>query len=105
MSARLAESGKPFLGGDSVGADDIIFASHASWVLFNAEFGAGTCSRWPSLAQLPAAYRSIATSYRNTPAGRLAVRLYEEHRDMGSVRELMVEGEMVSPPQARAARL
>ena len=74
-------------------------------VLFNSEFGAGTCSRWPSLAQLPAAYRSIATRYRSTHAGMLAVSVYEKHRDMGSVRELMVEGEMVAPPRARAARL
>lgn len=80
-----------FLGGATPGADDIMFASHSSWLLFPPEFGQGTCTRWPSVDLLPSKFRSLCMKYRTTPPGELAMRLYSQERDFGAVRNLMLE--------------
>ena len=46
VEARLAD-GRALLGGNKLSVDDIMFASHAAFVLFPPEFGAGSCTRWP----------------------------------------------------------
>ena len=48
---------QPFLGGATLGADDIILAAHASWLFFPDELGAGTFARFPSWEMLPKRYR------------------------------------------------
>ena len=83
---------QPFLGGATLGADDIILAAHASWLFFPDELGAGTFARSPSWEMLPKRYREITTKWRSQPAGQLVLRLYKEHRDFGPA-ELLVESD------------
>eukprot|EP00747_Dinoflagellata_sp_TGD_P193477 gnl/TRDRNA2_/TRDRNA2_59694_c0_seq1.p1 gnl/TRDRNA2_/TRDRNA2_59694_c0~~gnl/TRDRNA2_/TRDRNA2_59694_c0_seq1.p1 ORF type:complete len:331 (-),score=44.24 gnl/TRDRNA2_/TRDRNA2_59694_c0_seq1:123-1115(-) len=92
VATKLRTSGQPFLGGwDAPGADDIIFASHSSWLLFPKEFGAGTCTRWPTLDQLPRKYRVLVEKYRAMPAGQHVMKLYSQYRDFGPVSNLLLE--------------
>ena len=84
VAEKLESQRQPFLGGASPGVDDIMFAGHASWLLFPPEFGAGTCTRWPTLEMLSPSFRRLVDSrWRDTPGGRLISRLYSEHRDLG----------------------
>ena len=86
VEQTLARTGQPFLGGASLGVGDIMFASHASWLLFPPEFGAGICTRFPTPDDLPPKFRAEAHAYRSRPAGQHAMRLYREHRDFGERR-------------------
>ena len=112
----LDEQSQPFLGGATLGADDIILAAHASWLFFPDELGkppryrwhlgcillkmpaisllsgAGTFARSPSWEMLPKRYRGITAKWRSQPAGQLVLRLYREHRDFGPA-ELLVESD------------
>lgn len=85
VQARLATTGQParFLGGELLGIDDIMFASHASFILFPPEFGAGICTRWPAVDELPEKYRQIACRLRDHEAGKHALRLYAQNRHHG----------------------
>jgi hypothetical protein len=75
-----------FLGGTcTLGADDIMFAAHSSWLFFPEQFGAGTCARFPTWDQLPQRYRGIVQKWKEQPAGQLVMQLYKEHRDFGPV--------------------
>ena len=76
---------QPFLGGTTLGADDIMFAAHSSWLFFPEQFGAGTCVRFPSWDMLPPRYRSIVLKWKHQPAGQLVMELYENHRNFGPV--------------------
>jgi len=80
VATRLRETGKPFLGGDAIGAEDIIFAAHASWLFFPANCGAGTCTRNLTFDGLPAAYQDKVREWKSHPAGEHALMLYEQHR-------------------------
>ena len=88
----LDEQLQPFLGGDTLGADDIIFAAHSSWLFFPDELGAGTFARSPTWDILPKRYRKITNKWRSQLAGQLVLRLYKEHRDFGPA-ELLVESD------------
>merc|ERR1712217_60673 len=83
VAQRLGNTGLRFLGGDSLGIDDIIFASHASWLFFPAEFGSGVCTRWPQFGKLPPKYQAIANGYKATVAGKLVMDLYARYRNFG----------------------
>lgn len=75
---RVAEAvppGASFLRGSSPGTEDVVFAVLASPVVLPK----GHPVRLPAAEQLPAAFGALVTELRETPAGKLAQRVYE-HR-------------------------
>jgi len=91
VEARLAD-GHALLGGNKVSIDDIMFASHAAFVLFPPEFGAGSCTRWPVVAELPQELQRVVGRFRERAAGKHVMRLYSERRNCGTM-PVMVEPE------------
>jgi hypothetical protein len=79
--ARLQEQGTPFLGGDILGGDDIIFAAHTSWLTLPSTFGGGNLSsEWLTKEDVGPKLAKIVEKYRNTEVGKYVMRLYAENR-------------------------
>ena len=78
VSALLSD-GRQYLAGDATGftAADLTFAALAAPALGVAY---GTHPPWAMLQELPRALRDAAEELRATPAGRLALRLWDEER-------------------------
>jgi glutathione S-transferase len=74
-SKRLAD-GRPFLMGDRFGAVDIAFAAFSTPLFAPPEHPMRRHTR----AQLPAGLQEEASTLRETPAGRFALRMYSDHR-------------------------
>lgn len=72
----LLSSGKPYLLGDRVSIADFCFAAMAAPVLLPDQYG----SPLPAIESLPEAMQKFSAGLRNTPAGKLALKLYQDHR-------------------------
>jgi glutathione S-transferase len=68
--------GRRFLTGDRFTAADLTFAALAAPVLLPVE----CCAVQPTLETVPAAMREEILRFRNTDAGRFALRLYSQER-------------------------
>jgi glutathione S-transferase len=68
--------GRRFLVGERISAADIAFCSLAAPALFPA----GYCGSLPALEDVPAPMRADVLAFRQTAAGRYALRLFEEER-------------------------
>ncbi|AKT38578.1 glutathione S-transferase family protein [Chondromyces crocatus] len=78
--ARVGErllDGRPFLVGTRLSAADLTFASLAAPVLFPSRYGA----RLPSVDALPSELRARVQAWREHPAGRWALGIYEQYRN------------------------
>ena len=75
VAEQLAD-GRPFLVGSRPSAADIAFASLAAPVLAPTGYGA----RLPSESDLPSEAAAGIRAYREHPAGKWALRFYDEHR-------------------------
>jgi glutathione S-transferase len=75
VGQRLAD-GRRYLLGDTFTAADLTFAALAAPVVVPPEYGVPL----PSLEEIPPAAAAIVRGYRDTPAGRFALRLYAEDR-------------------------
>jgi glutathione S-transferase len=75
VAARLSD-GRPYLAGDRLSAADLTFAALAAPVLMPRGYGI----RLPDLGELPPPMRRTVERYRDTPAGRFALRLFETER-------------------------
>ena len=75
VERRLAD-GRAYLFGDRFGAADLTFAALAAPLVFPAAY-ARTCLPW---SEVPEPARQMIEAYRARPAGRYAMRLYDEHR-------------------------
>ncbi len=75
VGERLAD-GRAFLVGDTFTAADLSFACMAAPILLPPEYGI----RLPTPEEAPAEARAEVERFRNHPAGRFVLRLYEEHR-------------------------
>jgi glutathione S-transferase len=75
VAARLSD-GRPYLCGDAFSAADLAFASLAAAVLVPERYGIAL----PSLEELPNPYRAEVAAMREHPAGRFALRLYDQER-------------------------
>ena len=62
-----------------------------SWLLFPPEFGAGTCTRWPTQDMLSPEFRSTVDQWRLTLGGQLILKLYSQHRDFGPQNSVEIE--------------
>jgi glutathione S-transferase len=72
--------GRRFLTGDSFTAADLTFAALAAPVLLPIE----CCAVQPTLETVPAAMREEILRFRNTDAGRFALRLFSQERGRSS---------------------
>jgi len=75
VDARLAD-GRRYLAGERFTAADLTFAALAAPALCPPEYG----GPYLPLADLPPAMRADVERWRETPAGRLGLRLYGEER-------------------------
>ncbi len=75
VGERLSD-GRRYLIGDTFTAADLTFAALAAPVVYPAAYG----FPMPPLEEVPVALREIIETLRATPAGRFALRLYEEER-------------------------
>lgn len=76
VGKRVGEGG--YLVGDRFTAADLTFAALAAPLLFPPNYG----SSWmPAFDVLPRGLRELIERLRATPAGRYALRLYQEERD------------------------
>jgi glutathione S-transferase len=73
---RELADGRRYLVGDRFTAADLTFASLSVFVLMPPEYGV----RLPELSELPPPMRKVVDSFRDTPAGRYALRLFEHDR-------------------------
>eukprot|EP00128_Syssomonas_multiformis_P003631 Colp12_sorted_trinity150504_noHs@31442 len=74
--SKVLEDGRPFLAGDSFTAADLTFASFAAPIVFPPEYG-GTI---PSVDMIPGFMRTEVEGYRETLAGKHALRMYKDER-------------------------
>jgi len=72
--------GRRFLTGERFSAADLTFAALAAPVLLPAE----CCAVQPTLETVPAAMREEILRFRNTDAGRFALRIFSEERGRSS---------------------
>ena len=75
VGERLAD-GRPYLTGERFTAADLTFAALMAPVLLPERYGAAL----PPPSQLNAEGAALVERYRQQPAGRFALRLYEHHR-------------------------
>lgn len=76
VESRLKD-GRPYLCGDKISAADIAFACHmAPLLVLQAEEGYGAW--FPAIADCPADLAKLANSMRQRPAGKFALRLFQE---------------------------
>ena len=85
--------GRKFLTGDRFTAADLTFAALAAPVLLPVECRAVQ----PTLETVPAAMREEILRFRNTDAGRFALRLFSQER--GRTRNRQASGDSQSPVQ------
>jgi glutathione S-transferase len=78
IASRIGD-GRSFLVGDRMTAADVTFAALAAPVLFPA----GYRGALPDLNDVPQTMREEVQSLRETVAGRYALRLFAEHRQLG----------------------
>ena len=74
--AALLGDGRPYLCGDGFGAADLAFAALSAAVLVPERYGIPL----PPLDELPETYAAEVASMREHPAGRFALRLYDQER-------------------------
>ena len=75
VAARLSD-GRPYLCGDTFSAADLAFAALAAAVLVPDRYGV----RLPPVDELPEPYGTEVQAMREHPAGRFALRLYDQER-------------------------
>jgi glutathione S-transferase len=75
VAARLSD-GRPYLCGDAFSAADLAFAALAAAVLVPERYGVPL----PPLGELPDVYAAEVEAMREHPAGRFALRLYDQER-------------------------
>jgi glutathione S-transferase len=75
VAARLSD-GRPYLCGDAFSAADLAFAALSAAVLVPERYGIPL----PPLDELPGVYRDEVLAMREHPAGRFALRLYDQER-------------------------
>jgi glutathione S-transferase len=75
VAERLAD-GRPYLCGEAFGAADLAFAALSAAILVPPRYGIPL----PQPAQLPEPYAGEVVAMREHPAGRFALRLYDQHR-------------------------
>jgi glutathione S-transferase len=75
VDERLA-GGRRYLAGDRFSLSDMAFAVALAPLVLPNNNGAAI----PSLAEMPAAMQSVNAELRARPAGRFALRIYEDHR-------------------------
>ena len=74
--AALLADGRPYLCGDAFSAADLAFAALSAAVLVPERYGIPL----PPLDELPETYAAEVASMREHPAGRFALRLYDQER-------------------------
>ena len=80
MDARLAD-GRRYLLGDTLSLADITFASLGALAVLPRNYGGGRlATRFPEVDSLPEPWRTEVEGFRQRPAGRLILRMYEEDR-------------------------
>ena len=80
MDARLTD-GRRYLLGDALSYVDITFASLGALAVLPGNYGGGhLATRLPDADSLPEPWRSEVAGFRQRPAGRLILRMYEEDR-------------------------
>ena len=75
VAARL-DDGRPYLCGDAFSAADLAFAALSAAVLVPERYGIAL----PRLDELPEPYATEVATMREHPAGRFALRLYDQER-------------------------
>jgi len=75
LSKRIP-SDNAFLIGDRLSVADLVFASATAPITLPAEYGAP----FPKLSDLPGEMKTTVDAVRKTAAGRLALRIYRDHR-------------------------
>lgn len=76
VSERLSD-GRRFLLGDRLSIADVTFASLGAPLVFPRNYG-GSTQR--GLGEVPAPLAGDVEAFRNTPAGRFVLRIYDENR-------------------------
>ena len=74
--ADLLADDRPYLGGERFGAADLTFAALAAAAIVPPIYG----TPLPQPAQLPERTAEVVERARDHPAGRYAMRMFEEHR-------------------------
>jgi glutathione S-transferase len=74
----LLKDGRLYLLGEAFTAADLAFAALASPLVIPPQYGIPL----PTVDELPASYAAIARPFREHPAGRYALRLYETERHL-----------------------
>lgn len=75
VADRLSD-GRPYLCGDAFTAADLAFAALAAPVLLPQRYGV----RLPPVDTLPPPFAELVKRWRDTPAGRFALRMYDAKR-------------------------
>jgi glutathione S-transferase len=85
LDARLTD-GRRYLLGDTLSFADITFASLGALAVLPGHYGGGhLATRFPDVDSLPEPWRSEVAGFRQRPAGRLILRMYEEDRRAGGI--------------------
>lgn len=80
VDQRLAD-GRRYLLGDTLSFADITFASLGALAVLPGNYGGGhLATRFPDVDSLPEPWRNEVAEFRQRPAGRLILRMYEQDR-------------------------
>jgi glutathione S-transferase len=98
VAQRIAD-GRPYLVGTRFSAADLTFASLCAPLLLTPGYGVPL----PLVEEVPAAFKSAVTDFREHPAGRFALDLYVRHRAPAYGQQVTASGDpeqILSVPKA-----
>jgi cytochrome P450/glutathione S-transferase len=70
------QNGQRYLAGDQFSAADLVFAAVTAPIVLPPEYGAPL----PAISEVPEPMQDTVQAVQSTPAGRLALRIYRDHR-------------------------
>ena len=76
VAQALDSQGSTYLSGERFSAADLTFAALAAPLLLPPRYGGGFLAK----DDMPAGFQALVEEFRDHPAGRFALGIYERHR-------------------------